>query len=74
VTEVVFIDVVHLGGDLQRHASSARYSNRAVRVLFGRNPPQEGNVAPRLERRPMQVSGMPWWIVLTKLACGSGLR
>ena len=55
VAEVFFIDLVDLGGDFQRDAGGARYSNRAVRALFRRNPPQEGKVAPLLKRRPMQV-------------------
>ena len=53
--EVVFIDLVDLGGDFQRYASSARNPDRAVRALFRRNPPQEGEVVPPLKRRPMQV-------------------
>jgi Glycosyl transferases group 1 len=52
---VVFIDLVDLGGDFQRDASGARYSNRAVWTLFRRNPPQEGKVAPRLKRRLVQI-------------------
>jgi hypothetical protein len=55
VAEVVFIELVDLGGDFQRDASGARYSNRAVRALFRRNPPKEGKLAPLLKRRPMQV-------------------
>ena len=56
LAEVVLIDLVDLGGDLQRDASGVRYSNRAIRALFRRNPSQEGKVAALLERRSMQVS------------------
>src|ERR1700730_15668740 len=42
VAKVVFIDLINLGGDFQRHASGARYSDRAVRALLRRNPSQEG--------------------------------
>src|SRR5215831_20526151 len=41
VTEVVFIDLVHLGGDLQRHASSARYSNRTSGRFSGEIRPRK---------------------------------
>jgi hypothetical protein len=34
VAEVVFIDLVDLGGDFQRDASSARNPDRAVRALL----------------------------------------
>src|ERR1700730_11181289 len=55
VAEVVFIDLVDLGGDLQRDAGGARYSDCAIRALFRRNPSQEGKVAPLAKRGPMQV-------------------
>ena len=55
VAEVVFIDLVDFGGDFQRDTGGARYSNRAVRPLLRRNPPQKGKIAPLLKRRPMQV-------------------
>jgi hypothetical protein len=60
---VVFIDLVDLGGDFQRDASGARYSNRAVRALFRRNPPKEGKVAPLSNDGRCRSGGMPWWIV-----------
>jgi hypothetical protein len=33
VTEVVFINFVELGGDFQRDAGGARYSNRTIGAL-----------------------------------------
>jgi len=41
VAEALFIDLVDLGSDFQRDAGGARYSNRAVRALFRRNPPRK---------------------------------
>ena len=38
VAEVGLIDLVDLGGDLQRDTSGARYSNRAIGAFFRRNP------------------------------------
>ncbi len=49
IAEVVFIDLVDLGCNLQRDASGSRYSYRAVRTLFRRNSSQERKVAPLLK-------------------------
>ena len=57
VAKVVFINLIDLGGDLQRDAGSPRYADRAVGAFFRRNPPQEGKIASLLKRRPMQVEG-----------------
>ncbi len=53
IAEVAFIDPVDLGCDLPRDAGRTRYSDHAVRALFGRNPPHEGKVASSLKRWPM---------------------
>ena len=65
VAEVFFIDLVDLGGDFQRDAGGARYSNRAVRALFRRNPPQEGKELPCSNDGRCRSGGMPWCIVAT---------
>ena len=74
VAEVFLIDLVDLGGDFQRDAGGARYSNCAVRALFRRNPPQEGKVAPLLKRRPMQVGRNAMVYRRNIFACDNGLR
>lgn len=56
--EIVFIDLVDLGGDLQRNTGCAGNPDRAVRALFRRNPAQEGEVASLPKRRP---SGVAVW-------------
>ena len=63
--EIIFIDRVDLGGEFQRDAGGARYSNRAVRALFRRNPPQKGKVAPCSNDGRCRSGGMPWCIVAT---------
>src|SRR6202041_2990957 len=54
--EVLFIDLIDLGCDLQWDAGSARNPDRAIGTLFRRNPSEEGKVLSLFEQWPVQVS------------------
>ena len=54
--EVLFIDLIDLGCDLQWHAGSPRNPDRAIRTLFRRNPSEEGKVSSLPEQRSVQIS------------------